>query len=148
MTPAPEGTPWWAWLIGVLLAVGAPGLITWVSQQRTRADVSEIKEQVKNTHPTNLRNDIDEAKSLASEAKDAATLAAESAHRTERHVEDLVRSIRAMEHSMDRRDKLQTAAAQEVRQDLDAHIAEIPALFEHVLSGHVGDCQLRTPRTE
>jgi hypothetical protein len=39
-----------------------------------------------------------------------------------------------MEHSMDRRDKLQTAAAQEVRQDLDAHIAEIPAL----LSGHVG----------
>lgn len=59
MPEAPAGTPWWAWLIAIVVAVGVPALITWLTQKGTRADLTEIRTQVANTHTTNLREDLD-----------------------------------------------------------------------------------------
>lgn len=132
----PEGTPWWAWLTYGVLVLGLPSILVALIQQRHR--VEEIKEQVKNTHTSNLREDVDVAKQQA-------TLAAESSHRTERLAEDLIRSIRAIEHSMDRRDRLQTAANEEVRKDLDDHLSEVPRILEDAFARHSSDCPLRNP---
>lgn len=115
MIDAPAGTPYWAWLLGLLIAIGIPALLTWMT--KTRADVGEIKEQVKNTHATNLREDVDRTAVEARSAKEAA-------HRIESYLEDLDKSLRAIEHSLDRRDKLQTAAISEVREDLAKHLAD------------------------
>lgn len=144
MTPPPEGTPWWAWLIGVVIAIGLPALTAVMIAQRR--EVTEIREQVKNTHDTNLRTDLDETRSTAVTASAQATLAAESAHRTERHVEDLVRSIRALEHSMDRRHKITDEAIAEVRVDLDEHLDEVPGIIEAAFVHHANDCPLRAAR--
>ena len=56
MTPPPEGTPWWAWLIGVVLfaLIGAIGLL--ITNHRNLRDV---KHEVKNSHTSNLREDMD-----------------------------------------------------------------------------------------
>lgn len=94
-------------------------------QQRRRVDT--VVEQVKNTHDTNLRVDLDEAKAQA-------TLAKESAHRVERLVEDLLKTIRWVEASMDRREGLHAKFEHEsasdraaIRQDLAEIRAESQA---------------------
>ena len=134
MTPPPEGTPWWAWLIGVCVAVGVPAIITLLAVQHRK--VGAIKEQVQNSHTSNLREDMDETRRIATDAATDAKLAAESSHRTERLVEDLVKSMRAMEHSADRRDAIATRALTGVRDDLDAHLTEVPAIVERVFAEH------------
>ena len=118
MTPPPEGTPWWAWLIGVVLfaLIGVIGLLI--------------------TNHRNLREDMDKTHELAENAATDAKLAAESSHRTERLVEDLVRSIRAMEHSADRRDLIATKALTGVRDDLDAHLTEVPVIIDRAFAEH------------
>ena len=119
MPTPPEGTPWWAWLIGVVLAVGLPAILVALIQQHRKVDA--VVDQVKNTHDTNLRNDLDEAKL---EAK----LAKESSHRTERLAEDLIKTVRALEHSIDRRDLLRAEFEGESRADR-ARIREDLASF-------------------
>lgn len=76
MTPPPEGTPWWAWLLAVALVVGIPAVtgltVAWVQRPVRRAlaeqketlsraaTVSEtIRHQVENDHTRNLRDDVD-----------------------------------------------------------------------------------------
>ena len=143
MPTPPEGMPWWAWAIVVIALAFIAQTPTLIQSRRAMRDVAEVKEQVKNTHETNLRVDLDRVSTTADDGAAQAKLAAESAHRTERHVEDLVKSIRAMEHSMDRRDKLHNAALSEVRTDLDTHLDAIPALTAEALAQHVSDCPLR-----
>lgn len=147
MPPAPDGIPWLAWaVVVVLLALigGIPALVTALYTRRdtkheigkAKGVIDEVREQVANSHDTNLRADIDESKAASRGALDQATLAAESAHRVERHVEDLVRTIRALEHSADRRDQIATRALTEVREDLDAHLDEIPAILDKAFTDH------------
>ena len=90
------------------MAVGVPAIITLLAVQHRK--VGAIKEQVQNSHASNLREDMDETRRIATDAATDAKLGAESSHRTERLVEDLVRSTRAMEHSADRRDAIATKA--------------------------------------
>jgi CHASE1-domain containing sensor protein len=118
--PPPEGTPWWAWLIvGVAGALGT--IVVALIQQHRKVDA--VVEQVKNTHDTNLRTDLDEA-------KQEARLARESSHRLERFVEDLLKTIRSMEASMDRREGLHAQFEHESakdRADIRQDLAEIRA---------------------
>lgn len=147
MPAAPEGIPWVAWsIVVVLLALigGIPALITALYTRRdtkkeigkAKGVIDEVREQVANTHSTNLREDIDRTKARAADAAADAKLAAESSHRTERLVEDLIKSIRAGEHSADRRYGLQQDSLEEVRKDLDAHLDEIPAILNRAFNAH------------
>ena len=137
MIPAPpEGIPWLAWAIVVVALALIGGVPAWITAHNAKGAINEVREQVANTHTTNLREDIDESKKASAGALEQATLAAESAHRLERHVEDLVKSIRAMEHSADRRDQIATKALTEVREDLDAHLEEIPQILDKAFADH------------
>lgn len=144
MTP-PDGIPWIAWA-AVVLAIAVIGSVPGVvAALVSRRDMATIKAQVKNTHDRNLREDLDSA-------VESANLAAASAHRTERYVADLNETIRAMQHSLDRRSDLQTTATDELRTDLGRHIdevpqmlaREVPPLITAALEGHMHDCPLRS----
>lgn len=128
ITP-PVGTPWWGWLV----AVAIPGIASVIIAALSRRDMREVREQVKNTHSTNLRVDLDDTRTLAADASADAKLAAESAHRVERIAKDLSVSMRAVEHSLDRHVTLQTAATEEIRTDLKAHVGEVPDVIESAL---------------
>lgn len=150
MPTPPDGIPWLAWAL-VVVAIAAIGSLPGLAAALvSRRDVGAIKEQVKNTHTRNLREDVDAAVASAGTAANAATRASESAHRTERHVEDLSKSIRAIEHSLDRATKLQDAATEELRADLDRHIDEVPGMLaKHVspmiaeaIGAHMHNCPL------
>lgn len=124
MTPPPDNTPWWAWLLAVVLVAVVAQIPVLVQLVRTRKAVSAVQDQVQNSHETNLRVDIDAVKATAAAAEShaagantEATLAKESSHRTERLAEDLVKSLRAIEHSMDRREKLAAEFQEESRED-------------------------------
>ncbi|MFD6163699.1 hypothetical protein ACFWFR_00805 [Oerskovia sp. NPDC060287] len=77
MTPPPAGTPWWAWLLAVVLVVGVPALtalaVAWVqrpvrkalarqeeSLSRAATVAETIRHQVENDHTRNLRDDVDQ----------------------------------------------------------------------------------------
>ena len=169
----PDETPWWAvwwyWIVSPLI-VAIPTtvllLVTRANNKRELAAASEkldtVQEQVANTHTTNLRVDIDEAKASsaaaeahAADAKNEAGLAKESSHRTERLVRDLITTMRALEHAVDRRDQLHADAMGEldtdvraVRQGLTEHLAEVPRIIEDALTRHVGDCPARQAHTD
>ena len=153
-TPLVETLPVWVWFCGlVVTSLIGPAVVAWINNKKiraeaesTRVDVAEIKEQVKNTHESNLRADMDETRGVATESKEEATEAKESSHRTERLVKDLMTSLRAIEHSMDRRDKLQTKALGEVSEDLTAHLKEVPSILEDAFKRHAADCPIRTPQ--
>lgn len=59
MTPPPEGTPGWMWLLAVLAVTGIVAVTNFLTNRSQRADLREVKEQVANTHDTNLRHDVD-----------------------------------------------------------------------------------------
>lgn len=60
MTPPPEGTPWWAWLlaVGIVALLGMLGLVlaAWIRSGRR---LKRVDHQVSNEHDTNLRDDVD-----------------------------------------------------------------------------------------
>ena len=116
--------PWWINVILTVLILAVIPALTWLGNRSTRRDVKEIKAQTNNSHETNLREDVDLA-------KDDARAAKESSHRTERHVVDLVKSVRAVEHSLDLRTDLHTKAIDELTDDT------MPNVVAHALAAHV-----------
>ena len=135
----PDGIPWLAWAL-VVVAIAAIGSLPGVvAALVSRRDMGAIKAQVQNTHTSNLREDLDTAVESATTASAAATLASDSAHRTERYVEDLNKSIRAIEHSLDRNNKLHEDAIDEVRADID----RVSPMITEALLKHLHDCPLR-----
>ena len=68
MTAAPEGTPWWGWLIGIILVVGFPAIL--MSLASIKKVSTEAREQVTNSHKTNFRDDHDAVKQLVNDVKD------------------------------------------------------------------------------
>ena len=159
MPTPPEGIPWLAWAIVVVALALIAQTPLLVQQHRTKQDVAEVKEQVKNTHESNLRVDMDETRDIASQAEkhsaDAATdakLAKESAHRVERLASDLVVTMRAIEHAIDRRDQLHADAMTELREDVDKtstglhhHLDDVPRILDEAFERHAGDCPVRQP---
>jgi len=151
--PTP-GTPWWAWLIGVFLWVVVPAFFTYLTV-RVRRDVKDVKDQVKNTHDSNLREDLDDvgqkaasAEKHAADARTNSQLALEAVNRVTRLIEDMLRSQRAVEHSIDRRDQLHLDAMQELRADLDEHLDDVPNIIERAFANHAGDCPARQIHTD
>jgi len=148
-TPVVENLPVWVWFCGLLVtSLLGPATVAWINNKKIRAeakstrdDVAEIKEQVKNTHESNLRADMDLTRGIATESKEEATEAKESSHRTERLVKDLMTSIRALEHSMDRRQQQATKDLGEVREDLGSHLKEVPQILEDAFKRHAADCK-------
>ena len=110
MIDAPEGTPWWAWLIAVVvIAICSVGAAMW---QR----LGSIDKQVGNDHKTNLRDDVDKLTT--------------GLERVEGYLRDLDKTIRAVQHSMVRRDGIQETAIGEIRTDLAAHLEDVPRLLQ------------------
>lgn len=66
MTPPPSGTPWWAWAMVVIAVAAIATIGPWLTSRpiRRRLDeqgsvVAQVREQVQNTHRSNLRDDVD-----------------------------------------------------------------------------------------
>ena len=153
MPPIDPDAPWWVnalLILAALLIVSA--LPAWLTYRATRdklasvaQDTADVKEQVKNTHSTNLRNDLDALRS------DVQTQA-EAIHRVERHVEDVAESVRAIEHSLDRRYRIQAKDLEHAVEDSQRAVQtltdEIPGQIRDALKGHVADCPLRNSTKE
>lgn len=168
MPDAPDGVSWIVWLIAIiatpLLGAAASIGVALITRRDTKRELGEIGpavqatvEQVKNTHETNLRVDVDQAKASAAAAEQHAAnanvnaqLARESSTRTERLVKDLVITMRAMEHAIDRRDRLHADAmtgidedVRAVRADLAEHLDQVPQIIEDAFNRHAADCPAR-----
>lgn len=134
MIDAPEGTPWWAWLLGVGI-VALCGLLgaLWSRARRTTEGVARLEEQVTNTHSTNLRDDLDAVSVKVRELTTVATLTREAVDRVERYLTDMDKTVRAVQHSMDRRDKIHDESLADVREDLAKHLADVPRLMHETV---------------
>lgn len=151
MPPIDPDAPWWInalLILAALLIVSA--LPAWLTYRATRdklaavaQDTADVKEQVQNTHSTNLRHDLDALRS------DVQTQG-EAVHRVERHLEDMAESTRAIEHSLDRRYRIQAKdlehAVEDSERAIQALTDEIPGQIRDALREHVAACPLRNPK--
>ena len=148
MPPIIPAAPWWANLILLLVAVlvssGATVLIAHMSTRRRLEDIkvqqAAITEQVVNSHAgqPNLREDVDQ---LKADARGNAMILA----RLERYLDDLDVSVRALGHSLDRRDELQTEALESAVADRKREIAKA---LDTALTQHAADCPARNTHKE
>ena len=115
MPPIIPNAPWWANAAVLVLAVALPSLVSHLATRAklttTAQDVREVKEQVKNSHSSNLRVDLDKV--------------ASSAHRTESYVADLAESMKALERSLERRYRLTDKRIEEALEDHARDIREV-----------------------
>ena len=145
MPPVIPGAPRWAnlalLLVAVLVSSGATVLIAHMSTRRRLDDLkvqqAAITEQVVNSHAgqPNLREDVDQ---LKADARGNALILA----RLEHYLGDLDTSVKALSHSLDRRDKLQTEALESAVADRKRAIAKE---INTALTQHAADCPARTP---
>ena len=148
MPPIIPGAPWWAnlalLLVAVVVSSGATVLIAHMSTRRRLEDIkvqqAAITEQVVNSHAgqPNLREDVDQ---LKADARGNAMILA----RLERYLDDLDISVRALGHSLDRRDELQTEALASAVADRKREIAKA---LDTALTRHVADCPARNTHKE
>lgn len=83
----PAGTPWWAWLLVVVLVLFVlPMSQLWANQRKqgreqkaTAIRLARVDHQVTNEHQTNLRDDVDVATGAATRGAEAAERAATAA---------------------------------------------------------------------
>lgn len=146
--------PWWINTLVLLVALAlTSGSSAWVAIRGTRkrvaetaaqvsstaADVAVVKEEVKNSHQSVLRHDLDRAieraetaAGLAEQSLDASRSAALAAERTEGFARDIDRSVRALGHSIERS-----------RTELGASIGElehtIPRRIDRAIQRHVDE---------
>ena len=150
MTPPPEGTPWWVWLLAIV-AVQAAGLVaTLITRRDTKSELKDAKaaaalathmsaqtlDQVQNTHTVNLRADLDEKfdglraefagirTDLGAVREDIGGL-----HSETRSLRDDMGGLRADS----RRDRTQVAAT---RASLDEHLDQIPDILGRAFAEH------------
>ena len=148
MPPVIPAAPWWANLILLLVAVLiSSGATVWIAHISTRRRLDDLKaqqtaitEQVVNSHAgqPNLREDVDQ---LKADARGNALILA----RLERYMDDLDVSVRALGHSLDRRDELQTAALASAVADRKREIAKV---LDTALTQHAADCPTRSTYKE
>lgn len=172
--PVPSETaPWWAWLtwLGAIaivpLITGAVSItVTLISRRDTKAElaatnahVAEAKQatdltlgEVKNTHTTNLREDLDE-KFAALGDRLSQVITAQGGLRDDLGgVHSEVRDVRSQQDDMrgdilgirsDGRKDRRRIAAQE--RQLSRHVEELPETIQQALTDHVSDCPARKP---
>ena len=148
MPPIIPAAPWWANLILLLVAVlVSSGATVWIAHLSTRRRLDDLKaqqtaitEQVVNSHAgqPNLREDVDQ---LKADARGNALIL----ERLERYLGDLDVTVRALGHSLDRRDEMQTEALASAVADRKREVAKA---IDTALTQHVADCPLRTPKED
>ena len=148
MPPIVPAAPWWANLILLLVAVlVSSGATVWIAHLSTRRRLDDLKaqqtaitEQVVNSHAgqPNLREDVDQ---LKADARGNALIL----ERLERYLGDLDVTVRALGHSLDRRDELQTEALASAVADRKREVAKA---IDTALTQHVADCPARTPKED
>jgi chromosome segregation ATPase len=149
------------WLLAIiatpLLGAAASIVVALITRRDTKADIAEVKthqaatkdiadrtlEQVQNTHPQNLRDDLDE-KFASIEAK-VDSLAGDVAgvrddlggmHSETRDLRKDVTGIRTDA----RRDRRKLA---DQEQALDEHLADVPRILDEAFAKHAADCPAR-----
>ena len=132
--------------IGSLILIAYFNRQTKKSVGEFRDDLSQVKTQVKNNHSTNLRNDIDAVRASAENAEVQAAAAKAAAHRIERGVADLGRSVAALEKSLDSRSDAQTRALDEEIREREEKFEEVNRALARSVVKHVKDCPLRTEK--
>ena len=149
MPPIDPDAPWWInallILVALLIVSALPAGLTYrATRDKLTAvaqDTADVKEQVKNAHSTNLRHDIDALQA-------GLDVQAEASHRVERYVSDFAESLRAIEHSLDRRYRIQAKDLEHAIEDSERAIQaltdEIPGQIRDALREHVADCPART----
>jgi len=168
VTSPPDGTPWWAWALTVLVLAVVPTAMTWLMQRGTRrqvtatqaqvaqtnASVGVIREQVQNTHTTNLRDELDglvtqfgRVESAISDLTDGQAAMRDDIGGVHSEIRDVRRDVVGIRTDA-RRDR---RALADQRTALDEHLAEVPGLVEQAVTraetAHIVACPLRTPRT-
>lgn len=127
MPPIIPNAPWWANAAVLVLAVALPSLVSHLATRAklttTAQDVREVKEQVKNSHSSNLRVDLDKASAAA--------------HRTESYAADLAESMKALERSLERRYRLTEKRIEEALEDHHRDIKEVRADMSDCMSEHL-----------
>ena len=156
MPPVIPGAPWWANLALLALAVTAPVVITHMSTRRRLEDVkatqerqakviAEVHETTVNTHPTILRDDIDRIERKVDSLVDDVGHVQREQARAATYVTDVDVSVRALRHSMERRDRIQTEALASAVADRKREIAKA---LDTALTQHVADCPARNTYKE
>jgi hypothetical protein len=133
--------PWWANL-GVLVIVLAvvPAVTTWVTGRNarkratdTQADVAVIREEVKNTHSSNLRGDLDKLRDAIDGVRDDLGGLHSEVRDTRRDIGGIRTDAR-----QDRR------ILAEQREALDTHLTGVPSLVTSAISEAVRQAQTTT----
>lgn len=157
----PAGTTAWIWLLAIVGPPTITGIVAIIVALITRRDtkaelavarkhlaetktgVDETLEQVRNTHTSNLREDLDEkfeavgvrldnvASSIADVRTDVGGLHSET--------RDLRKDVTGIRDDA-RRDRRKLSAQEKA---LDDHLAEIPDILERAFAEHSGDCPAR-----
>lgn len=149
MTPEmPAGTPWWGYLIAIVILTAVPGVVSIVVSlisrrdtkrelQVTRDEVAIVRDgqnealaQLKNTHKTNLREDIDDLVAIVRDGQAAIRDDIGGLHSETRDLRQDVEGIRTDA----RRDRRRLTAQEKA---LDEHLAEVPQLIEQAIAKHV-----------
>lgn len=142
MPPIIPDAPWIVNLVLLVLAVSAPVLITHISTRRrldkTQADVSEVRNQVQNTHTSNLRDDLDALR----------TGQERGYRRLEGFVTDVGKDVSALRRSVDRQDRLQAKALEEAIEDRKRDIESVRREISTTIRQHVAGCPARTQAPE
>jgi hypothetical protein len=148
-TPLVEALPVWVWFCGLLVtSVLGPAIVAWINNKKiraeaqvTREDMAEIKGQVKNSHTSNLRVDLDEkftelgdrmgelSVMLGGVRDDVGGL-----HSETRDLRQDVTGIRTDA----RRDRRQVG---ELTGRVEEHLAGVPQILEDALKRHSADCK-------
>lgn len=161
MPTPPDGIPWLAWVMVVIILAligSTPATITaLITRRDTKAELADVKthqaatkdiadrtlEQVQNTHPQNLRDDLDEK--FASIETKVDSLAGDVAgvrddlgglHSETRDLRKDVTGIRTDA----RRDRRKLA---DQEQALDEHLADVPRILDEAFAKHAADCPAR-----
>lgn len=161
MPTAPDGVSWIVWLIAIiatpLLGATASIIVALITRRDTKAELADAKtamvetkagvdetlEQVRNTHTSNLREDLDEkfeavgvrldnvVSSIADVRTDVGGLHSET--------RDLRKDVTGIRDDA-RRDRRKLSAQE---QALDDHLADVPRILDEAFAKHVSDCPVR-----
>jgi chromosome segregation ATPase len=161
MPPIDPDAPWWANVLLVLVVLAAvPAATTWLTNRPTRrtlhqvaADAKEARDQVANTHDTNMRDDLDGVGVGLAEIRHAVGRLADAQQAVREDIGGLHSEVRDQRLDIAgirtdaRRDRRALAA---VRTDLasavterDQAIAQLREQMPGLIASHVTACPLR-----
>ena len=116
----------WALVIAFLAVIGI------LTNHGMRREVSQIKHQVKNDHPSNLRDDVDRLIGMVETQGSTIESNSRAIGRVEGYVRDVSTSVDALSHSMQRGDEIIRTEVDDLRTDFDSHVRRLRQLFSKI----------------